>query len=89
MRRCCHDACSASSRRGLARARALPLLALMGLEGTARAAPAPWYWWRSKVDGARACAQVSAGRGLDARRAPSTQCPGGASRASGFVIHLR
>jgi hypothetical protein len=27
------------------------------------AAPAPWYFWRSKVDGARVCAQVSPGHG--------------------------
>lgn len=47
----------ASSRRGLARARALALLALVAW-GAAQAAPAPWYWWRSKIDGARTCAQV-------------------------------
>ena len=27
------------------------------------AAPAPWYYWRSKVDGHRICAQTSPGPG--------------------------
>lgn len=29
----------------------------------ALAAPAPWYYWRSKLDGARVCAQTSPGEG--------------------------
>ena len=30
-----------------------------------QAAPAPWYYWRSKVDGHRLCAQVSPGPGWE------------------------
>lgn len=39
--------------------------ALAGLAalGAARAAPAPWYYWRSKLNGARVCAQTSPGEG--------------------------
>ena len=29
-----------------------------------QAAPAPWYYWRSLVDGQRVCAQTSPGPGL-------------------------
>ncbi|MBY0453645.1 MAG: hypothetical protein K2Q11_02015 [Burkholderiaceae bacterium] len=32
----------------------------------ALAAPAPWYFWRSKIDGARVCAQTSPGTGWQA-----------------------
>lgn len=28
-----------------------------------RAEPAPWYWWASKLDGARVCQQTSPGNG--------------------------
>lgn len=31
--------------------------------GASLAAPAPWYQWRSKVDGALVCAQTSPGEG--------------------------
>jgi len=31
--------------------------------GAAWAAPAPWYYWRSKLNGARVCAQTSPGAG--------------------------
>ena len=39
--------------------------ALAGLAawGAAWAAPAPWYYWRSKLNGARVCAQTSPGEG--------------------------
>lgn len=40
-------------------------LACFCLAGMARAAPAPWYEWRSKTDGAEACAQASPGAGWD------------------------
>ena len=52
--------------RRLARIAALALCAgaVLGLSlTTAQAAPAPWYYWRSKIDGARVCAQVSPGPG--------------------------
>jgi hypothetical protein len=29
------------------------------------AAPAPWYYWRSKRDGQRVCAQTSPGQGWE------------------------
>lgn len=39
---------------------------LLGLLcSAALAAPAPWYYWRSKVDGARVCAQTSPGSGWE------------------------
>lgn len=41
----------------------LVCLALYG--GLALAAPAPWYYWRSKIDGHRLCAQVSPGTGWE------------------------
>jgi hypothetical protein len=34
------------------------------------AAPAPWYQWRSKLDGGLACAQVSPGDGWEAAGGP-------------------
>jgi len=37
------------------------LLALNSLGAWAR--PAPWYWWASKLDGARVCQQTSPGSG--------------------------
>ncbi|XAH22490.1 hypothetical protein AAFF27_21160 [Xylophilus sp. GW821-FHT01B05] len=39
------------------------LLAVLWLAGTAAAAPAPWYQWRSLLNGARVCAQTSPGEG--------------------------
>lgn len=29
------------------------------------AAPAPWYKWRGKIDGAQVCAQISLGEGWE------------------------
>jgi len=51
-----HDACTA--------------LAGLALAGAALAAPAPWYWWRSKIDGHRLCAQVSPGAGWERDSGP-------------------
>ena len=77
----------ASSRRGLAWARALALLALVAW-GTAQAAPAPWYWWRSKIDGARTCAQVSPGEGWERDSGPFDG-PGCQPRKRVYVIPMR
>lgn len=33
------------------------LLLAMSWTSMSHAAPAPWYWWVSKVDGQRVCAQ--------------------------------
>ena len=42
------------------------MLACLALcSGLALAAPAPWYYWRSKIDGHRLCAQVSPGPGWE------------------------
>ena len=41
------------------------LVGLALCSGLALAAPAPWYYWRSKVDGHRLCAQVSPGPGWE------------------------
>lgn len=45
-------------------ARLLSLI-LIGLAGSASvgAAPAPWYWWHSRLDGRPHCAQSSPGTG--------------------------
>lgn len=37
------------------------VIALIALPTWAR--PAPWYWWASKMDGARVCQQTSPGHG--------------------------
>ena len=47
---------------------AAAVLAAWGLAFAAMAAPAPWYYWRSKIDGARVCAQTSPGPGCQPRR---------------------
>jgi hypothetical protein len=39
------------------------LLLLALLCGAVHAAPAPWYQWRSKIDGKLSCAQTSLGPG--------------------------
>ncbi len=43
---------------------------LTGLLTSALAAPAPWFKWRSKLDGQLACAQVSLGSGWEKASAP-------------------
>lgn len=53
--------------------RRLRLLATLclGLAATApHAAPAPWYLWRSLVDGRSHCAQSSPGPGWERERGP-------------------
>jgi hypothetical protein len=45
------------------RRRGAVVLALLMACGALPAKPAPWYYWRSKVDGRRVCAQVSPGPG--------------------------
>ena len=52
------------------------------------AAPAPWYWWRSKVDGASLCAQISPGTGWERDGGPY-QGPGCAPKPRVFVIPMR
>jgi len=43
--------------------KAIPFFLLLLTTSLASAAPAPWYWWISKVDGARVCMQTSPGEG--------------------------
>lgn len=43
---------------------------IAGLCGTLAAAPAPWFKWRSKVDGKQACAQVPLGPGWEKASGP-------------------
>jgi len=53
------------------RLQSLPVLlaALLYLNCTTlAAAPAPWYWWRSKATGHRVCAQTSPGNGWERLR---------------------
>lgn len=38
--------------------------------GAAQAAPAPWYQWRSKIDGAMVCAQTPLGPGWERAGGP-------------------
>ena len=53
--------------------------ALSLLVSAAQAAPAPWYYWRSMVDGTRACAQTSPGPGWE-RDSAAYDGPGCAPR---------
>ena len=57
------------------------LLAVLALvvsmaASTANAAPAQWYWWVSKVDGQRVCAQYMPAQGWERGQGPyaSAQC---------------
>ncbi len=56
--------------------------------GVAVAAPAPWYYWRSKVDGKRVCAQVTPGPGWERDSAPFDG-PGCQAKPRVFVIPAR
>ena len=52
------------------------------------AAPAPWYYWRSTVDGARVCAQASPGDGWTLDSA-AYDGPGCQPRRKVLVIPMR
>ena len=66
-----------------------PVLALAGLCAVAaQAAPAPWYSWRSLVDGARVCAQTSPGPGWE-RDSAAHDGPGCQPRRKVLVIPMR
>jgi hypothetical protein len=47
-----------------------PLLACMFMAVQLHAAPAPWYQWRSKVDGKRVCSQTPLGPGWEKAAGP-------------------
>lgn len=46
------------------------VLAISMLSASTFAAPAPWYKWRSKLDGKEVCAQTSPGKGWEKMDAP-------------------
>ncbi|ADX47443.1 hypothetical protein Acav_3544 [Paracidovorax avenae ATCC 19860] len=54
----------------------------------AHAGPAAWYYWRSKVDGQRVCAQVSPGPGWE-RDSEPYEGPGCTAPRKVFVIPMR
>lgn len=56
--------------------------------GAAWAAPAPWFYWRSKLDGQRVCAQTSPGPGW-VRDSEPYQGPGCSPRGRVFVLPVR
>ncbi|EER57645.1 hypothetical protein AcdelDRAFT_4783 [Acidovorax delafieldii 2AN] len=56
--------------------------------GAALAAPAPWYYWRSQVDGRRVCAQASPGAGW-MRDSPAFEGPGCQPRRRVIVVPMR
>ncbi|MES2610337.1 MAG: hypothetical protein V4679_08870 [Pseudomonadota bacterium] len=52
------------------------------------AAPAPWFYWRSKVDGQRVCAQASPGTGWE-KDSPPYDGPGCAPRRKVLIVPMR
>ncbi len=65
------------------------LAGAMGLLVTlAQAAPAPWYYWRSMLDGARVCAQTSPGPNWE-RDSAAYDGPGCHPRRKVLVIPMR
>ncbi len=52
------------------------------------AAPAPWFYWRSKVDGQRVCAQTSPGAGW-AKDSLPYDGPGCAPRRKVLIVPMR
>lgn len=71
---------------------ALPLLSLLVLPALqapqVQAAPAPWYYWRSTVDGKRVCAQTSPGHGWE-RDSAAYEGPGCQPRRKVLVVPMR
>lgn len=53
--------------------RALSLLVALLWAVAAQAAPAPWYWWISKLDGQRVCAQHMPASGWERAEGPFAQ----------------
>ncbi|WP_312594198.1 hypothetical protein [Comamonas terrigena] len=52
---------------------ALPVLGALLWAAATQAAPAPWYWWVSKLDGQRVCAQHMPASGWERAEGPFTQ----------------
>ena len=53
-----------------------------------QAAPAPWYYWRSLVDGSLVCAQTAPGHGWE-RGSAAFEGPGCQHRRRLIVVPLR
>ncbi len=53
-----------------------------------QAAPAPWYYWRSLVDGQRVCAQTSPGHGWE-RDSAAYEGPGCQPRRKVLIVPMR
>lgn len=64
------------------------LLVASLLAASAQAGPAPWYYWRSLVDGTRVCAQASPGPGWE-RDSAAHEGPGCQPRRKVLVIPWR
>ena len=66
----------------------LALVLLVPLSAQVKAAPAPWYYWRSLVDGQRVCAQTSPGQGWEQDSA-AYEGPGCQPRRQVLIVPLR
>jgi hypothetical protein len=64
------------------------VLACAVLATAAFAAPAPWFYWRSKVDGQRVCAQTSPGSGWE-KDSPPYEGPGCTPRRKVLIVPMR
>ena len=53
-----------------------------------QAAPGPWYYWRSLVDGQRVCAQTSPGPGWE-RDSAAYEGPGCQPRRRVLIVPMR
>ncbi|GAA4424343.1 hypothetical protein GCM10023090_17750 [Acidovorax lacteus] len=63
-------------------------LAWLLIASAAEAAPAPWFYWRSLVDGARVCAQTSPGPGWE-RDSEAYDGPGCQPRRRVLIVPMR
>lgn len=68
--------------------RACAVLAGLLIASQAAAAPAPWFYWRSRVDGARVCAQTSPGPGWE-RDSEAYDGPGCQPRRRVLIVPMR
>lgn len=68
---------------------AILVLGIVGMmSDSVLAAPAAWYYWRSKIDGARVCAQTSPGPGWE-RDSPAYEGPGCQPRRRVLIVPMR
>lgn len=62
--------------------------ALCLVAAAAYAGPAPWYYWRSTLDGARVCAQTSPGSAWE-RDSAAYDGPGCQPRRKVLIVPMR